>query len=386
MAGSITPRGPQRWELRIGAGPDPSRPGRYLQVSRTFHGSKRQAEKALAALVTEVERGQHKVAAATFGDLLDDWLEHCEMHLSPTTMREYRRLVAVRLKPALGTVPLRKLSARDFDRLYSTLTKDGLSPASVRRVHACARRSLEQAVLWDWLATNPAARAQPPKVHKVEVDPPSIEQLVAIIAKAAEQDRDLAIMLVVAAGLGGRRGELVGLRWRDVDLDAGTVKIHRSVVDVAGRSVEKDTKTHQVRRFPLDPLTVEVLRAHRVQVEARCDEWVPLADDAFVFSREPDGSKPIRPEALTKAFARAAKAAGVEGSHLHDLRHLNASQLVAGGVPITEVARRLGHARNSTTSDIYSHYVGDAGAQAPGVLAGVLGPVVSALIPAAELD
>ncbi len=152
------------------------------------------------------------------------------------------------------------------------------------------------------------------------------------------------------------------------------MRIRTNVVPTEGGLTEKDPKTHQVRQVDLDPGSVDVLRAHRADVEERA-RWAgtELAADAFVISRDPAGVNPIRPEYLTRGYKRAARAAGVPDSHLHDLRHLFATLQLGAGVPMRIVSKRLGHAKESTTSDIYNHAMPGEGRAAADILGKLLG-------------
>lgn len=183
-----------------------------------------------------------------------------------------------------------------------------------------------------------------------------------------EVDEDLAVLFVVAAGLGARRGELCGLRWCDVDLATGVVQVRRNVVEPSGRLVVKDPKTHQARHLTLPGAARAALVAHRARMAERAALFdCALAESGYVFSRDPDGERPLRPSLVTRAFAEARTAAKLPDTvRLHDLRHLNASLQMAAGVDPATVAARLGHAQISTTLNIYTHAQpsGDAAAVA----------------------
>lgn len=364
--GSKRLKGPDRWELRVSVGKDHR--GKYRYVSRIYRGTEAGARKALARLEVECADGKHSPATMTFGELLDTWLERAT--IEATTRNRYKGIVKKDLKPALGNVAIARLQPKDFDDLYAGLSAEGKKPRTVGQIHAVARVALNEAVRWGWIRDNPAQRAKPPKVRKFTPTPPTLAQLAQVVAA----DDDMATILLVAAALGGRRGELCGLRW--CDLDGDRVRIHRAVVDVNGHLLEKDTKTHAERTFELDPITVARLDRLRADMRTRAaDHGLELAPDAFVFSRDPAGRQPMRPEWVTKGYQRAAKAAGVKGTRLHDLRHLNISLLLKAGVPLAEVSYRAGHEKQSTTTDIYSHVLAGNDAEAPAILAQLLGPL-----------
>ena len=167
-------RRPGVWELIVQLPRDVAS-GRTRQTSRTVHGTKREAQRALAALVAEVSSGKVSSNSETLAQLLTRWLDHVGEQLSPTTAREYRRLVATLIEPALGSLTLRRVTTHRLDVFYSGLVRDrGLSPSSVRQVHAVLRGALGQAVRWGWIPTNPAATASPPKRRPREITPPAM--------------------------------------------------------------------------------------------------------------------------------------------------------------------------------------------------------------------
>jgi len=180
---------------------------------------------------------------------------------------------------------------------------------------------------------------------------------------------------MLAAATGARRSELVALRWRDVDLSDGTVRIERGVVMGPAGLVEKDTKTHAARRVALDAGTVHIVGAHQVRMTARAAMCrAELTDDSFVFSNAGDCSDPWFPDSVSRGFKRLCIAEGIPDVRLHDLRHFVASQLLSAGVDIRTVAGRLGHRNAATTLNVYAHFLEQADRGA----ADVIGRVIAA--------
>jgi integrase len=267
MAGSMRQRGEESWQLRVHAGRD-RLTGRKRYVERTFHGNKREASKALASLVVEAERLAPKGAReGTMEALLNEWFEHASQSFSPKTAAVVRGYLDSPIIPAIGAVPAARLTPAELDRFYRHLLTVGAArgpykPATVKRVHGIIRRALTQGVRWGWLAHNPALDASPPRVPLTELKPPTPDEVVRLFRLAQDTDPELATFIVLAASSGARRGELVALRWRDLDLDRGTLSIERGVVLVDGKLIEQGTKTHQSRRVTLDAGTVAALREH----------------------------------------------------------------------------------------------------------------------------
>jgi integrase len=373
VKGSLRERRPGVWELIVQLPRDASTP-RGKQLSRTVRGTKREAQRALAALVTEVSTGRISSSTMSLADLLERWLDHVSEQLSPTTVREYRRLVKKLISPDLGKLTLRRVTTQRLDTYYATLARErGLSPASVRHVHAVMRGALGQAVRWGWIPMNPAAAASPPRLRRREISPPAIADARMLLAAADDHDPDFGALIRVLAATGARRGEVCGLRWSDLDRHAGTLSIRRSVASVAGGTVVKGTKTHSARRIALDPETLSVLDTHRERLEYRAALCrVAVDQDGFVFTATLDGSQPLHPDTITGAFGRICRRAGLCSVRLHDLRHLHATQLLAAGVPVRTVSGRLGHADAATTLNVYAHFLEASDREAADVIGGLL--------------
>lgn len=189
------------------------------------------------------------------------------------------------------------------------------------------------------------------------MQPPQAEDAARLLSAAIEESPELGLFLRLAVVLGARRGEIISLRWPDIDLERGEVLIAGNVVRVPRQAlVHKDTKTHAKRRVAVGAGTVEQLRARRVaQAKDALACGTTLAADAYLFSHVPDGSKPIDPDGITHRFQRLARRLGVR-CRLHDLRHFMVTQLVAGGVDWRTVAGRAGHADGHMTLATYAHF------------------------------
>jgi integrase len=178
----------------------------------------------------------------------------------------------------------------------------------------------------------------------------------------------MLVWLVMITGI--RRAELVALRWSDIDLAAETVTISRNYVRAGGQGVEKDTKTHRVRRIGLDPETVRLLRAHRAAYEDLAGQLgIPADDEAYIFSNDPAHIRPFNPSSVSHRYARMCAKLGID-SHLHALRHYSATELISAGVDIRTVAGRLGHGGGGvTTLRVYAAWVAESDKRAASVLA-----------------
>jgi integrase len=362
------------WELRVSLGKDPITET-YRVLSKRFHGNARAADEALRELVEQRAQSRVDGGSATFGQLLDRWLEECDrLDLSPTTMRTYRAQINQTIRPRLGRVKLHQLSAKHLDDLYGAMKEAGQSPKTIRNHHAIISSALHQGVRWEWLRNNVAERARPPRVAQRRVQAPTVEVVREVIEEAERRDPRLAPLLMLAALTGMRRGELCALRWSDVDLELGVIEVSRSVVVVVGGLSEKSTKTDRSRKVALDVVGISLLTAHRAHV----DQWIAevggaLPSDAFVFSPYVEATTPFRPDNVTSFFTRVRDAVGAPSVRLHDLRHFTATQLIGAGMDVRTVADFLGHSDPSLTLRVYSHAIQERNKAAAAIMGGVLG-------------
>jgi integrase len=305
------------------------------------------------------DRGEFAGTSATFAELSERWLQLATADLSPVTVRNYRNLLKNHIIPALGALQVTSIHTIDLDRHYHVLMSErGVTSSTVRHVHSVIRRAFRQAELWGWVATNPAANATQPRLIKPDLTPPDVEQVAEILRVANESDPELGHFLHLAATTGARRGELCALRWSNIDTKRCSLSIERSIIEVGGGIFEKDTKTHSSRRIALDEGSLEVIEAQRHLAHERASVLgLSLDTRSFVFSRDPKGILPWRPDQVTKGFAVIRDSLGYRGVRLHDLRHFAATRLIAAGVPVRTVSGRLGHANPSTTLMVYSHFL-----------------------------
>ena len=373
MRGGLRENSPGVWEVRLEAGRDPVT-GRRRQVSRTYRGSKRQAQQLLNALVAEADAGRVSGTSATFKQLTDEWLSLSGPDLSPTTLRRYRGLLEKRIHPALGSRSIHSIRSNDLDRMYQALVNQaGLSSASVRQVHAVIRRAFRQAVRWGWIASNPAMNATPPRAERSSISPPDPSQVEQLIRRAGESEPSFGRYLRVAAASGARRGEVCALRWRNLDTQSGTITLDSAIIEVEGGLAEKDTKTHASRRISIDSGTLAILQDQRAFAINLAEQGgSALSEDSFIFSHEPDGLTPWAPDYVTKRFQTLRDSLGLGHLRLHDLRHFAATRLLAAGVPVRTVSGRLGHANPATTLTVYAHFLAASDQDAADVMGELL--------------
>jgi integrase len=330
--------------------------------------TKRAAQQALRDMLTDASRGELvDPSRQPLGAYLDEWA--AGLRLAPSTIASYRKNIRLHIAPALGTVPLNRLTTEQIDRLYRELERggradhrqgEGLSPRIVRYVHTILSAALGAAVKTRRLPRNPAGKDASPPTAKQAKSPEmqcwTAGQLAAFLGWAREHAENFALWHVLAY-TGMRRGEALALRWRDIDLDAAAVRIRQSagMVRVAGESaevVEGDTKSGKPRLVDLDGPTAAVLRARKRERGAL---HLSLArDEALVFGDHEAQHR--NPEHVSRQFARDVERCGqVPAIRLHDLRHTHATILLTEREPVHVVSARLGHASAVVTMTVYAH-------------------------------
>lgn len=365
MGGNIARRGHDSWRVTLSAGTNPDGTRRY--VRSTVRGTRNEAERELMRLTLEVGDGlpEHFSTNRTVADLLEVWIPVAK--LAESTRYDYR-LTSKHIIDHIGKTPLHKVRPFTLDRFYAKLEADGLGPDRIRRCHTVLRSAFKQAVKWEWMLTNPAINATPPAapIRDIEtLDPAQYRKL----AHAANETLFLAAVAIhIAGNIGSRRGEICGLQWSDFDLDAGNVRVLRTVGVVPGvGDVVKPVKGNVKRRLEpkgLDDATVEMMRLWDMATADHRDIANP---DGWVFQSPGTGSF-YRPDVMGRMFRQIATAAGLPGAHMHQLRHYVVTMLRDAGVDLDAVSRRVGHARTSTTVDIYGHAVSKSNREAAEVM------------------
>ena len=368
--GSLEERAPGTWYLRAWD----RRAGR--QVRQVVKGTKREAETALARLVTKVEAGEVATSGTlTVAEYLDRWLGHVTPTLQPGTVRSYRQR-GRRLTEEIGTVKLAKLTTRRVDQLYADLLAGGRSPATIKMHHSVLSAALRQAVKWELVPRAVTDTASPPRTARYRSTVPEVATVRQLVATAELTNPVLGAAIMLAAVTGCRRGELCGLRWSDIDAERRVLHVRRAVKQAAVGNgvVVGPTKTHQERRVSVDDVTLAVLAAHRARAEGwATDAGVTLEPDGYLLTLDPTGTTPMTPNVITRGFLRVTGRAGVS-CRFHDLRHFTATQLIGSGQDVTVVAGRLGHLDASTTLRVYSHALAERDRAAAEYLGALMAP------------
>lgn len=334
---------------------------------RAVYGeTKREAMEKLREVRRSIETGvvatSDRETVATF---LERWLrDSVAPTVRPATLSSYRGLVRIHIEPALGSIRLSRLGPADVQRFLNERSASGLSPRRVQYLHAVLRRSLGQAHRWGLVTRNVATLVEPPRVRRREVRPLTTGQARQLL-EAARGDR-LEALYTVALSLGLRQGEALGLRWDDVDLDAGTLTVRNALQRINGTLQLVEPKTERSRRtIAMPAIAAAALRAHRIrQLEERVWAGSRWREADFVFTSTI--GTPLDGSTVTHRFQRLLESAGLPRQRFHDLRHACASLLLAQGVHPRVVMETLGHSQISLTMNTYSHVVPELQREAAG--------------------
>jgi|SRR5579859_2146520 len=328
---------------------------------RSITGKKNETAKDVAAklrtALTDLDKGidQPKDNRQTLGEYLDAWLATKKPSLEVSTYTRYEAVIRLYIKPALGRVPLTKVTVQQVEQLYAHVSSLGKAANTVQKVRIPLRAALADAVRFDMVGRNVAAIAKMPvdTTPQAEMQTYTAEQVNRLFA-VAQGDR-LEALYILLPSTGCRLGELLGLRWEHLDLDRAELRIVGALKDVAGHQWLGDTKTPRSRRtIPLTALAVESLRRHKTaQLVERMKHGAGWNPDNLVFCTT--NGTPFSQTNTRKYYLRLLQSAGLPLIRRHDQRHTNGRLQLTSGAPLHEVSAHLGHTTPVTTLAIYAH-------------------------------
>ncbi|MCL6447623.1 MAG: site-specific integrase [Armatimonadetes bacterium] len=335
-----------------------------------------EAKKQLALFVNEIEKGQYIAPTKlTFSDFVERWLrEYGEKNLAPKTLFRYQQILEGRVIPAIGHLKLEQIRPIHLMEFYNNLQKDGiredgkpggLSERTVLHHHRVISAVLQDAVEWQFIPANPAARVKPPKVRRKAAVCYDERQVGAMLEALETEELKYRVMVNMAVFLGCRRGELMGIEWAHVNFKEGTIRIEQASQYLPGKGVfTKPPKNESsVRVLSLPAFLVDMLKHYKKeQAAARLmagDLWQG-SDRLFTTW---DGQA-MHPDTISKWFPNFLKRHSLPPIPFHGLRHTAATMLINQGLPVKSVSGRLGHSDAGTTLNIYSHYLRSADREA----------------------
>ena len=357
---SIRRRGKSSWEILIEHGCDPET-GKRVRRWYSFQGNKRDAEEYETKLKHERDRGVSTLPSKmTVAELLQQWLEHVSQNRASRTYEGYKQIVERHLVPAFGSLRLAKLRASHIQGYLSRAIESGrlkgegkLSCTTVHHHYAALHAALEYSVRMQLLAVNPAASAEAPRMEHKE--PKALTEKETALLLSLVRGDELYIPILIAVSTGLRRGEVLGLKWADVDLKTGTLTVRRSLERNGQGLGFKEPKTKKSRRtIQMPPLLLQELKRHgQEQGERKAAKGAEYKDQDLVCARL-DG-QPWNPGTFSGRYGDLIERVGAPKATFHELRHTHCSQLLMQGVPLKVASERMGHAGIGITGDLYGH-------------------------------
>jgi len=361
MKGSIRQRSKGSWEVCVDIGRDPTT-GRRLRHFESIKGPKRLAQQRLAELLVSIERGSYvKPKRVTLGQWLESWLDsYVKIHCSLRTKESYESEIQRHILPNLGQIPLSQLQPQHIQGYYAqALTvgrvnrRGGLSARTVEYHHRILSEALNHAVKMGFLVRNVAEAVEPPHPGHKDMVTLAAKDIPRFLRSARETPYYTLYCVTLFTGM--RLGELLGLRWSDVDLNLASLSVVQALYKRCGVCKMIEPKSaHSRRQIALSPSLVLLLHQYKAKQEVeRILLGKPLNDSDLVFAHT-DGS-PLDPGTVTHTFTNVLCKAGLPHIRFHDLRHTHATLMLKAGVHPKVVQERLGHASISITLDTYSH-------------------------------
>jgi integrase len=328
-----------------------------MRKRKTIYGKEREevAEKLIEALSKRNRGLVFDADNLKLGEYLGRWLtDSVRDTVRPTTFERYEQVVRLHIRPVLGKVKLKNLTSAHVRGLYRQKLDSGLSSRTVQYVHVTLHKALKQAIADGLIPRNVTEAVKPPQVRREEMQPLTAEQ-VKVLFKAVKGDR-LEALYVLAVTAGLRQGELLGLKWDDIDLEVGTLQVRRTLTTAKGGPVLSAPKTKSSRRtVRLSQTTLQALRSHLERQLGEIDRAGSLwSENGLIFASE--AGEPLdRRYITTHRFKPLLKRAKLPQIRFHDLRHTCATLLLSKNVNPKVVSEMLGHASIAITLDTYSH-------------------------------
>ena len=366
-----------RWYvvLDLGFGQD----GRRRQKWHGGFRTRREAEAARAQLVTDVNTGSYVLPGRTTLTewIRETWLPMTEPRIKPTTFHSYRQNLELHVIPVLGQKRLQQLTPPMLTGLYGRLAqaseeRQGLSAKTISYIHSTLHKVLSDAVDAGLLVKNVAAAAKPPRPNRRATggiqawEPDELARFLDAV-----RGTRLGAIWRISAMTGMRRGEVLGLRWCDLDLDRARLSVRQALVAVGYEVVHSTPKSHRARVIDLDAETVAQLRAHRLRQDEERAEWgADCQDHDLVVAKE--NGEAIHPHTFSQAFERLIEKAGLPRIRLHDVRHTHATLALKAGVPVKVISERLGHESPAFMLKQYAHVIPGMQAEAAAQVAALI--------------
>ncbi|MCM3079598.1 site-specific integrase [Brevibacillus invocatus] len=357
MKGHFRKRG-STWSFAISLGTDET--GKRRQITRSGFKTKKEAEIACAEMITKYDTGELVISKKqTLESYLQFWLEnHAKSTLRTSSYTNHETVINSRIIPALGKVELDKLTPIQVTKYLTELQKEDLSADYVKYIHAVLKKAINQAVKWQLIPKNIMDHVDPPRLTAKEIITWTPEQANEFLSYAEKDKYYIAFVLAIYTGM--RRGEILGLRWKDIDFEQAKISIQQTLYRPANQGIifqEPKTKSAK-RRIAIPQFVLQELKRHKArQNKFRLEYGAGYEDHDLVVSY--DDGRPQDPRNLLRHYERITKKSGLPPIRFHDLRHTHATMLLQMGEHPKVVSERLGHSRVGITMDVYSHVMPD---------------------------
>lgn len=332
--------------------------GKYKKMLRRGFKTKKEAEAAMIEAQNAMNKGTYVEPSKTlYADFMKSWLKDKETTVKQSTLETYKYLVNNFIIPHLGQTELSKITPRQIQTLYNDLkSSNRLSDENIRKIHTIINNSLNKAFKWEMIVRNPAALVEVPQVAKKEIDVWNEEEIHRFLSFAKDSRYYAAFLLALTTGM--RQGEILGLRWKDIDVENRTISVVQTLSH-KGQILSAGAKTAAGnRKISIDENTLNQLLSLKLKYKEEKMANRPIYQDYDLVIRTSIGT-PVSPRNLLRSFYSIIEKAQVRKIRFHDLRHTHASLLLKQGVNPKIVAERLGHANVKITLDTYSHLLPD---------------------------
>lgn len=355
--------GEKRWAAVVYRGKHVAKNGTLQDSYRWIRGflTQRAAQKELNKVLRSLDDGTYAEASKqTVAEFLERWLDTIKPNLEAKTIERYKEIVDLNINPRLGAIQLTKLQPQQISEFYAwsatsgnRRTQTGLSARTVLHIHRLLRKALQQAVIWQIRPTNPAAMIEAPRAKNKEMKPVEEDRAGWLIEAAAGTELYLPIRMALFTGM--RRGEILGLRWSDLDLNNFRLTVNQSLGQTrAGAHFKEPKNKKSVRTIALSETLVTAIKAHAKRQQRIKDLFGTDYPKHDLVMPLPDGT-PWPPDRFTDDYITFTRRVTAREIRFHDLRHTHASELLRRGIPIKTVSQRLGHSNPTVTLNIYAH-------------------------------
>ena len=348
-----TKTGEIHYQITVEGGYDPLT-GKRIRAYKNVKGSKREANSVMHKMITEMEDGKlTKKSPLTVSAWMDVWLGEYLPNIEETTRIGYRTKIKCHIKPSIGDIFVSSLRAEHIQRMVNGMIADGLAPKSIRDTYNILNKAMKKTVKLQIIAHNPCEGVELPKLKKYRADIYTPTMIQTILDKAKDTDMYLPIYLLVKLGL--RRGELLALRWSDIDFKNNVLKVRHNMVRTEESYTIKEPKSEAgIRDIHLSKEVSSILKQERIKYMNDLFNYGAGFQNLEFVIRQENGA-PYHPDSMSQKWRRFLEKHNLPQRRLHDLRHSNATALIQAGVSPKVVQQRLGHADVQITLNTYTH-------------------------------